>query len=250
MRGFLIGILVGIVAGAAIVFFAFGGIRRAAKPPGETIKPPDATQKSTAQIVIKEDLLNEVLTTIFSKMNPPSFPLEVGSIGTKVDEYQIVRVFDDQCESHIQVLPEGSGVRTGVSFKDGRIGAPIAFKGSMRSIVGCISFTGWAQAHLDLRFDAAQQAVYGVVNVDTVNLDGVNPLVSGIVTPLVQGTLNTRVNPILLLRGEQIGLNVPVASAGGTLQARASDIRAEVKDDVVIFSVDYTFEGAKANGGA
>jgi hypothetical protein len=117
-------------------------------------------------------------------------------------------------------------------------------------VFGCVPFQGWAQARLDLRFDANQQAVYGVVNVETVNLDGVNPLVSGIVTPLVQNTLNSRVNPILLLRGEQIGLNVPVASAGGNLKARASDIRAEVKDDEVIFSVDYSFEGDKTNSGA
>ena len=157
---------------------------------------------------------------------------------------------EEECDGRIQILPEGSGVRTGVSFKAGKIAAPIAFKGSLRSIVGCIQFQGWAQTHLDLRFDARQQAVYGVVNVDTVNLDGVNPLVSGIVTPLVQGTLNSRVNPILLLRGEQIGMNVPVASAGGDLKARASDIRAEVKDDEVIFSVDYTFEGDKVNSGA
>jgi hypothetical protein len=148
------------------------------------------------------------------------------------------------------VLPEGSGVKTGVLFKDGKIGAPIAFKGSLQSIVGCVNFQGWAQTHLDLRFDAAQQTVYGVVTVDTVNLDGVNPLVSGIVTPLVQGSLNSRVNPILLLRGDQIGMNVPVASAGGNLKAHASDIRAEVRDDAVVFSVDYAFEGQKTNNGA
>ena len=250
MRGFLIGILVGIVAGAAIVFFAFGGVPRSAKAPGELIKPPDAQHAApAAQVVIKEDLLNQVLTTIFQQMNPPSFPLAVSDVEHPVS-YRILKAVDTGCESRIQVLSEGSGVRTGVSFKDGKIGAPIAFKGSLQSVVGCVQFQGWAQAHLDLRFDAAQQAVYGVVNVDTVNLDGVNPLVSGIVTPLVQGTLNSRVNPILLLRGDQIGLNVHVASAGGNLKARASDIRAEVKDSAVTFSVDYTFEAEKANSGA
>ena len=76
MRGFVIGILVGLIAGAAIVFFAFGGVRRAAKGPGEPIKPPDPQhQTGAAQVVIKEDLLNQVLTTIFQQMNPPSFPL-------------------------------------------------------------------------------------------------------------------------------------------------------------------------------
>jgi hypothetical protein len=250
MRNLIIGLLVGILVGGGIVFFAFGGARSAAAKPGEPIKPPDPQHPAAAQVVIKEDLLNQVLTTIFQQMNPPSFPLQASAIEPRQDVYRIIPALEEQCDSRIQVLPEGSGVRTGVAFKDGKITAPIAFKGSLQSMVGCIQFQGWAQAHLDLRFDAGQQAVYGVVSVDTVNLDGVNPLVSGIVTPIVQGTLNSRVNPILLLRGEQIGMNVPVASAGGDLKARASDIRAEVKDDEVIFSVDYTFEGEKANSGA
>jgi len=249
MRGFLIGILVGLVVGAAIVFFAFGGARSAAAKPGQPIKPPDPQHPATAQVVIKEDLLNQVLTTIFQQMNPPSFPL-AASASSDPESFRIIRAVETSCDSRIQVVPDGSGVHTGVSFKDGKIGAPIAFKGSMQSLVGCVQFTGWAQTHLDLRFDAGQQSVYGVVTVDTVNLDGVNPLVSGIVTPLVQGTLNSRVNPILLLRGEQIGMNVPVASAGGNLKAHASDIRAEVKDDAVIFSVNYDFEGDKTNSGA
>ncbi len=249
MRGFLIGILVGLLAGAAIVFFAFGGVRSAAARPGQPIKPPDPQHPATAQVVVKEDLLNQVLTTIFQQMNPPSFPLAVSG-QPREERFVVLPALEQQCESRITVLPEGSGVRTGVSFKDGKIGAPIAFKGSMQSMVGCVEFQGWAQTHLDLRFDAGQQAVYGVVTVDTVNLDGVNPLVSGIVTPLVQGTLNGRVNPILLLRGEQIGMDVPVTSAGGSLKAHASDIRAEVKDDAVIFSVNYDFEGNKTNSGA
>jgi len=251
MRNLLIGLLIGILVGGGIVFFAFGGARSAAAKPGEPIKPPDPQhQTGAAQVVIKEDLLNQVLTTIFQQMNPPSFPLQAAAVSPEGDEFRVVQALEQQCDSRIQVLPDGSGVRTGVAFKDGKITAPIAFKGSLQSIVGCIQFQGWAQTHLDLRFDAGQQAVYGVVSVDTVNLDGVNPLVSGIVTPIVQSTLNSRVNPILLLRGEQIGMNVPVASAGGDLKARATDIRAEVKDDEVIFSVDYTFEGEKANSGA
>ena len=250
MRSFLVGILVGLVAGAAVVFFGFVGVRSSATKPGQPIKPPDPQHPATAQVVIKEDLLNQVLTTIFQQMNPPSFPLQAAAVAPPQDEYRILPALEEQCDNRITVLPEGSGVKTGVSFKDGKIGAPIAFKGSLQSIVGCVQFQGWAQTHLDLRFDSGQQAVYGVVTVDTVNLDGVNPLVSGIVTPLVQGTLNSRVNPILLLRSEQIGLNVPVASAGGDLKARASDIRAEVKDDAVVFSVDYQFEGDKTNSGA
>lgn len=250
MSRILIGALVGLLVGAALVFFLFGGVPRAAKSPGEPIKPPDLqSQTTSAQVVIKQDLLNGVLTTIFRQMQPPTFPLQVGLNEQGANEIRAVPALEDSCVNQIQILPEGSGVTTGVAFRDGKISAPIAFRGSYPSAFGCLNFQGWAQAHLDLRFDAGQQAVYGVVNIDTVNLDGVNPVVSGFVTPLVQGTLNSRVNPILLLRGDQIGMNVPVASAGGNLKARATDIRSEVKDDELIFSVLYSFEADKTNSG-
>jgi len=250
MRTFLIGTLVGLLVGAALVFFLFGGVPRAAKAPGEPIKPPDPqSQTTSAQVVIKQDLLNQVLTTIFKQMQPPSFPLQIGAVAEGSAWPRAMYALEDGCVNQIQVLPEGSGVTTGVQFKDGKILAPIAFRGSYPSALGCINFQGWAQARLDLRFDAGQQAVYGVANVDTVNLDGVNPVVSGFITPLVQGTLNSRVNPILLLRGDQIGMNVPVASAGGTLKAKATDIRSEIQNDSLIFSVQYAFEGDKTNSG-
>ncbi|HEV7699171.1 MAG TPA: hypothetical protein VGO43_02995 [Pyrinomonadaceae bacterium] len=247
MRNFIIGAVIGLLGGAAMVFFMFVGAPRAANRPGVAIEAPDTQTKGGAQVVIKADLLNQVLGTIFRDMQPPAFPLQVVADGDETPRYESAQA--NACDGQIHIIQEGSGVRTGVSFKDGKIAAPIAFSGSFNSAFGCIPIQGWAQTHLDLRFDVAQQAVYGIVTVETVNLDGVNPLVSGIVTPLVQGTLNNRVNPILLLRGEQIGVDVPVTSAGGKLQARASDIRAEVKDDALMLTVDYNFEGQKAGSG-
>jgi hypothetical protein len=179
MRTFLIGILVGLLVGAALVFFLLGGVPRAAKAPGEPIKPPDPqAQTTSAQVVIKQDLLNQVLQTIFKQMQPPSFPLQIAAEDKPVWP-KAIYALDDGCVNQIQLLAEGSGVTTGVQFKDGRISAPIAFRGSYPSAFGCLNFQGWAQAHLDLRFDANQQAVYGVANIDTVNLDGVNPVVGG-----------------------------------------------------------------------
>src|SRR6476659_7308910 len=132
MRGFLIGALVGLIVGAGIVFFAFGGVRSAAAKPGAPIKPPDPQHPTgAARVVIKEDLLNQVLTAIFQQMNPPSFPLQATAIEPRQDVYRVLPALEEQCDSRIQVLPEGSGVRTGVAFKDGKITAPIAFKGSL-----------------------------------------------------------------------------------------------------------------------
>jgi hypothetical protein len=94
-----------------------------------------------------------------------------------------------------------------------------------------------------MRFDAQNQAVFGQINVETVNLDGVNPVVGGILTPLVQSTLNTRVNPVRILDGRQIAIDLPIAAANGNLQAAVTDVRAEVKDDALNLYVIYDFAG-------
>jgi hypothetical protein len=85
--------------------------------------------------------------------------------------------------------------------------------------------------------------VVGQINVETVNLVGVIPVMSALVTPLVQSTLNTRVNPVRILDGRQIAINLPVAASNANLQAAVTDVRAEVKDRALSLYVVYDFTG-------
>lgn len=248
MKQFILGTLLGLVIGGALVFFLYGGAPRAAKLPGEPIQPPDpnGSPAGTAQIVLKQDFFNNVLGTIFRDMNAPAFPLNIGEFQS--DNPNAVRyglLQQNTCEGKITLQPEGSGVKSGLKFENDKILAPLAFSGSASVFGQCINFTGWAQADMALRFDKDQQNVLGTINVETVNLDGVAPFVSGFVTPLVQGTLNQRVNPIQILQGKQIALNVPIAATGGNLQAKVSDVRAEVKDNALNLYVIYDFAGVK-----
>lgn len=246
MGKFILGALLGLVIGGALVFFFFGGAPRAASLPGEPIQPPDPNgpPPGTAQIVLRQDFFNNVLQTIFRDMNAPSFPLNIGE-NLKKDPNAVQYGLQNQCEGRITLLPEGSGVQTGLQFQNDKIAAPLAFQGSASVLGQCVNFKGWAQANMSLRYDAAQQTVFGTINVETVNLDGVAPFVSGFVTPLVQGTLNQRVNPIQILKGEQIALNMPIAATNGNLQAKVSDVRAEVKDNALNLYVIYDFAGNK-----
>lgn len=243
MAKLIIGLLIGLVLGCAVTFFVFGGVPRAVKAPGAPIQSPDPAgpPAGTAQIVLKEEFFNHVLGTILRDMKPPAFPLSLSGEAAPSDAQA-----PQECPSSITLLPEGSGAQTGIRFENGRIGAPLAFSGSYNSMFGCIQFTGWAQAVLQLNYDAAQQVVFGQLNVETVNLDGVNPVVSGLLTPVVQSTLNSRVNPVQVLRGEQIALNLPVAASGGNLLANVKDVRAEIKDKALNLYVSYEFKGAAA----
>ena len=229
MGRLLIGLLIGLLAGGVITFFVFVGVPRAGSVPGVRIKAPDANgvPAGTVQIVLREQFLNDVLGTIFTEMSSPSFGL--GPQGT------------GDCLGALTVLPEGSGVKTTVLFANDRLESPLAFKGSYNSPIGCVQFAGWANSVMELRFDQASQSVFGQLNVETVNLDGVNPIVNAIVTPLVQSTLNSRVNPIKIVDGRQLAVDAPVASANANLKAAVKDVRADVKDNALNLYIEYDF---------
>lgn len=232
MGRLIIGIVIGLIVGGVATYFLFVGNPHSSKRPGEIVRQPDAAgvPPGTAQVVIRQDLLNTALQAIFHDLKPPTFPLGSGG--------------DASCQSSITILPQGSGVQTGVQFENNRLNVPLAFSGSY-SFGGCYQFSGWAQSNLELRFDQNTQSVFGVVNVETVNLDGVNPVVSGFVTPIVQSTINQRVNPIKIIDGKQLGVDLPIVASGGDLKAAVNDVRAEVKDNALNLFVIYGFNGGQ-----
>ena len=243
MGKFIIGIVLGLLVGGAATYFMFAGVPGASQKPGAPIQPPDPQQKAgTAQIVLRQDLFNEVLETIFRDMKNPTFQLASFTQpgGGTVPQ----KAAFEECSSQLTVLKEGSGVQTGLRFENNRIAGPMAFSGSYNSAFGCFQFSGWAQTGLELRFDKEQQTVFGNVNVETVNLDGMNPLLSGIITPLVQSTLNSRVNPIKIIDGKQIAIDLPVTSAGGKLEGSVDDVRADLSDNALNLYISYIFSGA------
>ena len=233
MRRFVIGLLVGLVVGGVLTFFIFVRQPGSAQLPGNPIAAPDpnAPKEGTARIVLPAEFFNGVLGTIFKEMKPPVF-----AVGQKTSD----------CEGQITVLSEGSGVRTAIAFDNNTITAPLAFSGSYASPFGCLRFTGWAKSNFGLRYDPSTQTVYGQLNVENVTLDGVNPFVNAIVTPFVQSTLSTRVNPIRILDGRQLAVDLPVAASQGNLNAAIKDVRAEVKENALNIEVMYGFAGTGA----
>lgn len=248
MAKLLIGLGLGLILGGAITFYTFVGVPRSSQTPGTPILPPDpGSSTASAQIILNQDLFNRILITIFSQISEPSFQL--GSNNSRSDQpvYERASFQEAQtCEGTIKILAEGSGVRSGLRLENERIYAPLAFTGSYNSAFGCLRFTGWAQANLELRFDKAQQAVFGRVNVETVNLDGVNPVFGGLITPLVQSTINNRVNPIPIIHPGQLAVDIPIASTGGKLKAVVEDVRAEVKENALNLYITYSFSGSPA----
>ena len=166
-------------------------------------------------VVLNEGFLNAVLEAIVESSPPPKFPLSA-------------RGASDSCASEIVLAREVRGTRTAVRFADGRITAPVAFRGSyLAPVVGCVKFEGWADTDFALVFDRARQALTARINVREVKLGNVPSMMSSGVTGLVQDAIDRRVNPVEILRAEQVGARLPVTK-DSPLRLRAAEIRHEV----------------------
>lgn len=238
----IVGILLG--GGAAIYFL---GVPSAKSAPGQAVRAPDqgGVPPATVVISLEQSFIDGVLATTFSGLGSPTFQLGQNYRGgfERVEQ----ALFQDGCTNSITLLPEGSGVKTGVQFRNGNIYVPMAFTGNY-NLGGCIQFKGWAQNTIKLSFDQEKQVVYGFVEVEGVNLEGVNPIANNFVTVFVQSAINQRVNPLLLVNEPQLQLMIPVKASNGSIRARAKDVRAEVLDGSLRLHLTYDFSGVKGGG--
>lgn len=236
----LLGILLG--AGAAIFFL---GAPPAKSAPGQAVQAPDkgGNPPGTVVITMEQSFVDAVLATTFSGLGTPTFQLGQMQGGERIEQ----ALFQGGCTNTITLLPEGSGVKTGVQFRNGSVYAPMAFTGSY-NLAGCIQFKGWAQTQIKLSFDQEKQTVYGHVDVEGVNLEGVNPIANNFVTVFVQSAINQRVNPLVLVNEQQLSPMIPVKASNGAVKARAKDVRAEVLDGSLKLYLTYEFSGVKGQG--
>jgi hypothetical protein len=237
----LVGILLG---GGAAIFFL--GAPPAKSAPGAAIKAPDqgAPPPATVVVSLEQSFIDAVLSTTFNGLGTPTFNL--GRNGGSVEQITPA-LFQGGCTNSITLLAEGSGVKTGVQFHNGTVTAPMAFTGSY-NLGGCIQFKGWAQSNIKLSFDQEKQTVYGFVDVQGVNLEGVNPITNNFLTVFVQGAINQRVNPLVLVSEQQLSLMIPVKGSNGTVKARAKDVRAEILEGALKLHLTYEFTGVRSDG--
>jgi hypothetical protein len=174
-------------------------------------------QAGEVVVVLNEEFLNSLIEAVSSQPEPPSFPLSRDGGEKK------------KCAGRIQLLREAMGTRTAVRFVEGRITAPVAFRGSYEApLVGCLNFEGWAETTFNLEFDPSRQVLGARINVREVKLKNVPAsLFGGGITGLVQDAIDSRVNPVEILRAEQLGAQVLV-TPGNTLRLRAREVRHEI----------------------
>lgn len=237
----VLGLLLGI--GATIFFL---GSPRSKAVPGVAVKAPDASGDPPATVVVSlsNSFFDGLLGTIFNDLGPPSFQLSSNGPQSGLGDFRKA-AFQGGCTNTMTLAHEGTNTKTQVQFAGGKIAAPLAFSGNYNLLGNCTALKGWAQTTIDLSFDQPKQTLYGRINVEGVNLENVAPFANTFVTVFVRTAIDSRVNPIEILRPQQLQMVLPIAASGGTVKATVKDVRAEVQDGALRLHITYDFSGTK-----
>ena len=237
----VVGLLIG--AGAAIFFL---GVPSAKAIPGARVQAPapGGDPPATVVVSINDSFFEQLLTTIFRDLGPPQFNLSSNAQPGGFNPIQSA-AFQGGCNNSVTLAAEGSNAKTQVELAGGKISAPLVFSGNYNLLGNCTQFKGWAQTTIQLSFDQPNQTLYGRVNVEGVNLEGVNPVANNFVTVFVRSAIDSRVNPILFLRPQQLQLMIPVQASNGSVKAQVKDVRSEVQDGSLRLHISYEFGGAQ-----
>ena len=217
-----------------ITILLFAGLPislHAQETPASRARRTSEVPAAEATVTVNEQFLNSFLTAIFDNLNEPAMPLTVGG-GTSTA----------QCRSEIRLKREVNGVRTAVHFQNGRIAGPLAFAGAYNStLMGCIPFSGWADAEVTLEFDKTRRALLARFKVREIHLKDIPVVLNGPLLNMVQGTVDSRYNPVELFTLEQLSTRVNIQPAGGALQLRAKEIRPEITPTALTLHITYEF---------
>ena len=242
MKKAILMLIGGLLLGAVGTAY-FLGAPRLRSMPGTPLKPPDASSdmSGTVSVTVDQKFFDSLLGTIFTKLGPPQLKLSQGQ------PEGLIRpaAFQEGCNSVVVLNPEAGNVRTGVNFTGGKIIAPLAFSGSYSVMSQCVQFKGTGKATVDLSFDASKQMVFGALNVEEVELEGVMPIVSTLVTAFVRRAIAERLNPFPVLPVSQLALSLPVQQSGGNVKAVVKDVRSEVQEGALKLYLTYDFSAEK-----
>jgi hypothetical protein len=221
-----------LVGGLILIVLTGAASSASAQEPSAT-RTRRAAEIPTAEatVTVNEQFLNSFLTAIFDNLSEPSMPLTVGGASSTA-----------QCRSEIRLKREVNGVRTAVHFENGRILGALAFAGAYSStLMGCIEFSGWADSEATLEFDQQRRALLARFHVREIHLKDIPVVLNGPLLNMVQGTVDTRYNPVTLFTLDQLSTRVNIQPAGGALQLRAREIRPEITPSALTLHITYEF---------
>src|SRR5260370_11138976 len=165
----ILGLLVGV--GATTYFF---GAHRARNLPGTPIRPPNRSgdTSGTVTVTVDEKFFDSLLGTVFQKLGPPQLKLSQSKSASPMRP----ALFQAACNSVLELVLDGSNVKTGAQFTGGKITSPLALRRSYSRPNTFTQFSCSAKTNVDLSFDQEKHTVFGQLNIDEVTLDKTSPI--------------------------------------------------------------------------
>jgi hypothetical protein len=198
-------------------------------------------QRTEITIGFTEQFFDTLLDAVFQYAPPPEFSLAQTRETSPGLGQGNTFAPSAQCRESIRILRQNGASRTGVKFRQGQIHAPIAFSGNYNPpLIGCVSFTGVADAIIDLEFDQSNQRLIARARVQDVSLNGTGGLGSSLVARMVQGTIDKKINPIEIVRTDKVTFVMPVKNAN--VRMKAVGFSHEVTGGQLNIRVAYEFE--------
>ena len=217
----------GLLVFVVLLVFANGALSQESATRGRRTGNAPAAE---ATVTVNEQFLNSFLSAIFDNLQEPSMPLTGGGTAGA------------QCASEIRLKREVGGVRTAVHFENGRIVGPLAFAGAYSaSYLGCIEFSGWADAEVKLEFSSERRALVARFYLRQIHLNDVPAVANGPLLNMVQTAIDRRYNPVDLITLDQLSTIVNIQPAKGALKLRAREIRPEITPAGLTLHITYEF---------
>ena len=204
-------------------------------------------QRTDVTITLNEQFFDALLDAVFQNAGAPEFPLtsqqspapssNASSVGIGSNLISSV----SECNESIRLLREGSGVRTAVRFREGKIYAPMAFDGNYNPpFIGCVNFAGLAETSIDLEFDQAGQRLIAKANVYNVSLNGTGGVGGAVIAKMVQGSIDRKINPIEIIRLDKLSFPLPLKS-NAKVNMKATGIKHEISNGSLVIHILYEF---------
>lgn len=186
------------------------------------------SQKSEIALTVSEQFVDAAIDAVLSKGEPPTVALKTNA-------------GDANCREAVTLLRELNGVRSAVRFRDGKIIVPIAFRGTYRPpLIGCVDFSGTAEAVVEPQFDAEGQRVIARSKLTNVSLNGTGGIGGALMAKLMQSSIDEKINPVELIRLDKLSFLFPIQNTGA-LKLNAIGFRYSVQTGSVTFYIPYEF---------
>ena len=209
-----------------------------------------SAQKTEISISFSEQFFDALLDAVFQHAAPPEFslardvrkPTANGKMSMGFASSEKDWATEGACNESIRLLREIDGVRTGVRIRDGKIIAPLAFSGRYNPpLIGCVAFSGWAEATIDLEFDGANQRLIARAHAEKVSLSGTGGIGSSLIAKMVQGTIDKKINPIEIIKTDKVTFLLPIQNSNG-IRMKAVGFRHDLTNGMLNVRVAYEFE--------